>query len=430
MPLAAGALITPTLRLVRHLDGGGMGQVWIAEHLTLRAYVAVKFMTASVMDVRGASDRFAREARAAAQIRSPHVVQVFDHGLTGDGMPYIVMELLDGEDLARRLGRLGSLDARSTAIVLRQVGRALEKAHALGIVHRDVKPGNVFLVDAGGDLLAKVLDFGIAKQFEPLARSVTTTGVIVGSPAYMSPEQILDPRGVDFRSDLWALAVVAYECLTGRQPFQADTVGALCIAIERAAFRPPSGLRPELAPAIDGWFQRAFARDPRQRFASAREMGDAFAAAAGLPVQDAPAAIEVGPAHEAHLALGPAPPTLAGTAVSTKSRGTSQVALIALGAALSFGTLTAATLALLPRLRLPAHEDPAVALSSMPAQRESPAASLVPVAASGANTQAPADPGAAPAAPSATVPAASASAAVPRRPASTRPPPRRHNRGF
>jgi serine/threonine-protein kinase len=432
MPLAAGALVTPTLRLVRHLDGGGMGQVWIAEHLTLRAYVAVKFMASSITDAHGAAERFAREARAAAQIRSPHVVQVFDHGLTAEGAPYIVMELLDGEDLSRRLARLGVLDVRSTAILLRQIGRALEKAHSLGIVHRDIKPGNVFLVDAGGDLLAKLLDFGIAKQFERVERTVTESGVMVGSPAYMSPEQIVHPRGVDFRSDLWALAVVAYECLTGRKPFEGESVGALCMAIERGTFRPPTALRPDLPRALDAWFQRAFAREARSRFGSAREMGEAFVAAAGLPLQDAPAALEVGPAHEMQAALGSAP-TLAGTAVSTKSRGPSRTALIALGAALSFGTLSVLTVLALPRLRMQAEAEAGSAPkpTTTAVEARAPAVALSGSVAPLPSSSTPVGPAAAPTT-SATAAAATATvtASAAKSPAPVRPPPRRRNRGF
>jgi serine/threonine-protein kinase len=341
-------MVTPALRLVRHLDGGGMGQVWVADHAGLGRQVAVKIMSPAVALVPGAAQRFAREASAAAQIRSPHVVQVYEQGVTADGTPFIVMELLEGEDLAHRLQRRGAMDPVTAALVVRQVASALERAHASGVVHRDVKPANVFLVDTGGETLAKVLDFGIAMQAEDVR--VTSTGMMVGSPAYMSPEQVLDPRGVDKRCDLWALAVVAYECLTAMLPFQADSVGALCIAIERSQFTPPSKRVPGLSPDVDAFFARALNRDPARRFPGAEALAATLAQAIGVRFADGLGPSDPGLGASASLA----PPVLDSAAEPGSS---SRVTYVILGAVLSFCWLVAGTYYFFPQVRFPASAD-------------------------------------------------------------------------
>jgi serine/threonine-protein kinase len=286
MTLEAGRTIEQKIRLVRVLGKGGMGSVWVADHLGLRTQVAVKFMSAEIADNAEARGRFVREATAAAQIKSPHVVQVFDHGVTEDGFPFIVMELLEGEDLGKRIERLGALSPRDAVEIVAQTCKALGRAHAQGIVHRDIKPENVFLVDTDDDdLFVKVLDFGIAKRFGDGGMNMTSTGAMVGTPYYMSPEQIMSARDVDPRSDLWSVAVVTYHALTGALPFVAETVGALCVKINSALFEPPSRSRPELA-ALDAWFARALAREPAHRFASAKELAEALRQATGtLPAR-------------------------------------------------------------------------------------------------------------------------------------------------
>ncbi|HVK66508.1 MAG TPA: serine/threonine-protein kinase [Polyangium sp.] len=279
MSLSAGALVGTNVRLLRPLKRGGMGSVWLAEHLTLRTQVAVKFMSERLAQDQEYVARFTREAMASAQIKSPNVVQVFDHGITPDGTPYIVMELLEGEDLRMRLSKIGTIGLDEVATIVVHVARALSKAHALGIVHRDMKPDNVFLCDQDGELFVKVLDFGIAKHATPESEGLdgmTGTGAMVGTPHYMSPEQILSARRVDHRADLWSMGVVLYRALTGQVPFQGETLGAVCIAIERGSFMPPSQRRPGLMPTLDAWFLRALARDPAQRYQSAKELADAF----------------------------------------------------------------------------------------------------------------------------------------------------------
>ncbi|MCC6526910.1 MAG: protein kinase [Polyangiaceae bacterium] len=279
MQPAAGLMVSDRVRLVRPLGAGGMGSVWVAEHLTLETEVAVKFITHALLaENPELVERFKREASAAAKIQSPHVVQTFDRGVTGDGLPYIVMELLRGESLRARLGRKHVLPPAEVAAVVRQTARALDAAHALGIVHRDVKPDNLFLCSTAGELLVKVLDFGIAKQEGALeASSVTRTGTTVGTPQYMSPEQLLSAKSVDAAADLWALAVVAYEALTGRQPFTGETLAAIAIEITSARFIRPSRMPGSTAtPLIDEWFERAFDREKSRRFARALELARAF----------------------------------------------------------------------------------------------------------------------------------------------------------
>jgi serine/threonine-protein kinase len=283
MLLVPGALITPNVRLVRLLGKGGMGSVWVADHLTLRTQVAVKFISDEHTQDADALERFSREATAAAQIKSPHVVQVFDHGVYA-GSPYIVMELLEGEDLAARIDRRGPLSLTEVAAILQQIGKALMQAHAVGIVHRDIKPANAFLTVAGGELLVKVLDFGVAKITRPgqdPSYRMTQTGQLVGTPCYMSPEQVFGRGDIDFRVDLWALGVLAYEAATGELPFMGKTLGDMYLSINSAIFTLPSRVDRVFPRALDGWFERAFAKDPKERFGSAKEMVDAFVAVAG-----------------------------------------------------------------------------------------------------------------------------------------------------
>jgi hypothetical protein len=258
-----------------------MGSVWVADHLTLETQVAVKFVSPEVRDEGGTGvlARFKREASSAAKIKSPHVVQTYDHGVMDDGTPYIIMELLEGESLASHIARSGPLNLTSAAAILRQIANALTDAHRLGIVHRDIKPDNIFLTRSADQLFVKVLDFGIAKQRSlPGVDAVTRTGMMVGTPCYMSPEQILTARDVDHQADLWAVAVVAYEMMTGRLPFEGETIGALIVAITSGKFVLPSELG--VAGPADSWFQRSFSKDPRGRFRSAEEMVESFRQAA------------------------------------------------------------------------------------------------------------------------------------------------------
>src|SRR3984957_17421031 len=267
-----GMLVTTNVRLVRPLGEGGMGSVWVADHLSLRTQVVVKFMAHELAKSPEATARFSREAAAASQVKSPHVVQMLDHGVSPDGSPYIVMELLEGRDLDQHLHAAARLKPTEAVAVLAQLARALSKAHERGIVHRDIKPSNVFLCDAGGgEMFVKLLDFGIAKGPEVgIVGSTTRTGSFIGSPYYMSPEQVVGAKDIDYRSDLWSVAVVAFEALTGERPFYAETVGALALKIHRDPLPKVTELKPGLPRELDAWFEHACAREPSARFASAR----------------------------------------------------------------------------------------------------------------------------------------------------------------
>ncbi|WP_437475781.1 serine/threonine-protein kinase [Sorangium sp. So ce1014] len=274
-----GQHVTSTLRLARELGKGAMGSVWVADHLALGTQVAVKFMSPAYADQSGFVERFRREAMAAAQIKSPHVAQVFDHGVMQEGVPYIVMELLEGEDLKSRIQRLGALPPVEVTTIVSQTAKALGRAHQLGIVHRDIKPDNIFLLDVEGEVFVKVVDFGVAKRVQGAPQGdlgMTSTGSVLGTPLYMSPEQLLSAKHVDFRADLWGLAVVAYHALTGQVPFVGETLGALSVVLHTGIFTRPSALRPELSPALDAWMKKALALDPAARFGSARQMAEAL----------------------------------------------------------------------------------------------------------------------------------------------------------
>jgi serine/threonine protein kinase len=196
-----------------------MGAVWEARHLALDVRCAVKLILDDAKHPEYRI-RFEREARAAAKLQSPHVVQIMDHGIW-EGTPYIAMELLHGEDLAARLARVGKLSASDTVGVVAQIARALRKAHGEGIVHRDLKPENVFLSVDDDRELVKILDFGVAKSLVPggLGDAKTRTGSLLGTPAYMSPEQAEASASLDHRTDLWSLAVIVFECVLGTNPF-------------------------------------------------------------------------------------------------------------------------------------------------------------------------------------------------------------------
>ena len=204
-----------------------MGSVWVARHVQLDIDVAVKFMTPEAAASANARMRFEREARAAAKLKSTHIVQILDYGVE-DTTLYIAMDLLSGEDLASRLKRVQRLSLPWVSHILGQACRGVALAHDAGIVHRDLKPANLFMAREGPDEVVKVLDFGIAKAPDSAGTGAETrAGALIGSPYYMSPEQFLDSKSVDWRSDIWALGVIAFQCLTGREPFGAVQLGQI-----------------------------------------------------------------------------------------------------------------------------------------------------------------------------------------------------------
>ncbi len=277
-----------------------MGEVWRARDASRGCDVAVKLI-GSVAPGLTALQRFQREASLAARIRNPHVVRVLSSGVAA-GAPYIVMELLVGESLSSRRERSERLSIEETLTIVAQIADALGAAHDLGIVHRDIKPANVFLAtDPGARLSVKVVDFGIARDASGASLELTATGEAIGTPPYMSPEQIMGSRAIDHRADLWALAVVAYELLTGALPFPGASMAAMSVLLAQRRFVPPSALG--LGTSFDDWFRRAFAKRPDERFASARELSNAFADAAGEAVRgDAfRRRLEQAPTEELHV---------------------------------------------------------------------------------------------------------------------------------
>jgi serine/threonine-protein kinase len=295
LQLAEGKIIAERFRLVRELGVGGMGSVWLAHHVGLDTPCAVKFIHGEVQAMPDIRARFEREAKAAAALRSSHVVQILDYGVW-DGFPYIAMEYLEGEDLGQRIKRRGRLSPQETVLIISQVARALTKAHAAGLIHRDLKPENIFLVPEDDHEIAKVLDFGIAKTHATVVDNATTkAGALLGTPHYMSPEQAQGTKSIDYRSDLWSLGVLAYQCLTGKLPFNSEALGDLLLHIMVNPLPIPSHVVPEVPPTFDIWWQRAAARDAAQRFQSAKELADALAVALGVTVALAPGMVPFAP---------------------------------------------------------------------------------------------------------------------------------------
>jgi eukaryotic-like serine/threonine-protein kinase len=285
--VSAGHVLVGRYRLEVQLGAGGMGTIWRAQHLVLNAPVAVKVIDRTVIPDEETLSRFIREAQSAAALRSPHVVQILDYGIDGK-VPFMAMELLEGENLAQRIKRQKRLTPQETARVLSHIGRAISRAHDAGIVHRDLKPENVFLVKNEDEEIAKVLDFGVAKvERHALSEGTRTrTGSILGTPFYMSPEQAQGNRTVDSRSDLWSMGVIAFECLTGKRPFYSDGLGDLVLAICVRDIPQPSDIA-SVPIGFDAWWNRAVARDPDKRFQTAKELTEALRDALGLEPKEA-----------------------------------------------------------------------------------------------------------------------------------------------
>ncbi len=272
----AGRVLAGRYRLERPLAEGGMGEVWVAHHETLDIPVAVKVMATAALAREGLRARFEREAKATAQLRTPHVVQVFDYGVD-DETPFLVMELLDGEDFGALGRERAPFSLAETAGLIGQAARGLQAAHQAGIIHRDIKPSNLFLARvARGQSLVKVLDFGIAKTFVDGGPKFTKTNVVLGSPSYMSPEQVL-ARPVDARTDIWSLGVVAFLMLSGELPFKGATaldVGDKIVKGTRPRFTDVASGMPA---ALDAMFDRALATAPTGRHAIIADLADELA---------------------------------------------------------------------------------------------------------------------------------------------------------
>ena len=275
--LRPGDFLSERYRIVEPIGAGGMGTLWRAHHVELGVDVALK-----VVSVRGASantlKRFKREARAVARLQSPNVVKVFDYG-EFQGLPYLAMELLQGEDLAHRLARAGKLTPDACIPIMDGIIKAVQVAHEAGIVHRDLKPANVFLERAGDQEIVKILDFGVAKELASAGDpSTTKDDGPVGSPGYMSPEQVWGQE-IGPQTDVWGLGVIAFEVLSGKNPFLDETLAKTFERIIREPLPKIRDFAPHLPAAVDPVFERALARLPKDRFASAADFGDALRSA-------------------------------------------------------------------------------------------------------------------------------------------------------
>jgi serine/threonine-protein kinase len=272
-----GQVLAGKYRIEKVLGVGGMGIVVAARHIQLDTKVAIKFLAPSSLGNIEAVARFAREARAAVKITGEHVARVLDVGTLETGAPYMVMEFLEGSDLAAWLTERGALPIDQAVEFVLQACVAVAEAHSLGIVHRDLKPANLFCIRrADGKLSAKVLDFGISKINDPTGpesgMSVTKTTSVMGSPLYMSPEQMQAAKSVDARTDIWALGIILYELLTGTVPFAGETITDVAIKVATNPAQPVRSLRPEVPPGLDAAILRCLEKRREERFASVAEL--------------------------------------------------------------------------------------------------------------------------------------------------------------
>ena len=276
-----GTVLAGKYRVDRVLGAGGMGVVVAATHMELEAPVALKFLLREVRNNQEVVARFAREARASAQIRSEYVARTLDVGRLENGSPYIVMEYLEGCDLARRIEEQGPLSIQAALRLILQACEALTEAHAIGIIHRDLKPSNLFITQRrDGNEVVKLLDFGISKIMASSGSnpslSMTRTSSVMGSPLYMAPEQLISARNVDQRSDVWALGVTLYEALAGTPPFAGDSLPEVCARVMTQAPEPLRSKRADVPPLLDAAIMRCLQKDPAQRFATAAELAAAL----------------------------------------------------------------------------------------------------------------------------------------------------------
>ena len=294
----SGTIVGGKYRVDQLVGSGGMGTVWSGYHEVLRTKVAIKFIRPMFADREEARRRFEIEARAAANVQSKHAVQVYDYGVEDHGLPYIVMEFLEGESLSDALIRRGPMPAQEASKIIGQAARALQKAHDAGIVHRDLKPDNIFLAtnvedSAATDLpyVVKLVDFGIAKLLhEPAGVTAggqqfggpTQAGAVIGTPNFMSPEQLTIGGAPGALTDLWSLGACTFSAMTARIPFEGEVLGDIVLKVCVAPMPVPSQYNPEVPEGFDAWFARACNRDPAKRFQTATELAETLAAVCGL----------------------------------------------------------------------------------------------------------------------------------------------------
>jgi serine/threonine protein kinase len=295
-PSLAGSIIGGKYRALRIIGSGGMGTVWEGTHVALGTRVAIKFIKPRFSDQAEARARFEIEARAAAKLNSKHAVHVFDYGVSPEGLPYIVMEFLEGESLSDAIIGRGPLAAVEVAQIIAQASRALSKAHTAGIVHRDLKPDNIFLAHTdeaieGLPYVVKLVDFGIAKMFEEEPEDgsgssrmggPTREGTVIGTPNFMAPEQLTVGGAPGPLTDLWSVGACTFAAMTGRLPFEGDVLGDIVLKVCASPMPAPSKINPNVPHGFDAWFARACSRDPSRRFQTADELAQALAGVCGL----------------------------------------------------------------------------------------------------------------------------------------------------
>lgn len=313
--LEAGQILANKFQIEKVLGQGGMGVVVAARHLQLEQKVALKFLLPEAAQHGDTVQRFLREARAAVKLRSEHVAKVLDVGTLDTGSPYIVMEFLQGDDLSTHLERQGPLPIEEAIDYVMQACEGLADAHKAGIIHRDLKPANLFLTTrSDGSPCVKILDFGISKLNEGIDKGITKTTEIMGSPQYMSPEQLRAARLTDARSDIWALGVILFQLLTGQMPFERETLPELFTAIVLDTPPSPRSLRNDLPDGLALIMLRCLEKDPAHRYQSVAELAAALA--------------PFGPGHASASAervsriLGPSPVSLSAPVPSVPPRTT------------------------------------------------------------------------------------------------------------
>ncbi len=290
-----GQTVGGKYKVGRLVGSGGMGTVWLGQHIGLNTRVAIKFIRPQFATRQDARRRFEIEARAAASVDSKHAVKVYDYGVTDAGLPYIVMEYLEGESLSEALIRRGPFPTEESAKVIRQAARALAKAHAASIVHRDLKPDNIFLAtnieseDPDGlPYVVKLVDFGIAKMLDVEREGAkglkgpTQDGSVIGTPNFMSPEQLTVGGTPNPLTDIWSLGACTFAAFTARIPFEGEVLGDIVLKVCVEPLPSPSKFNSSAPEGLDAWFHRACQRDPTKRFQSVEEMSESLAKVCGL----------------------------------------------------------------------------------------------------------------------------------------------------